>query len=426
MVNKLLSFQKFQIFIFITGYIAIILEHVLNIHKTAISLIIAGSCWAIFFLGSGLPVDDSLRLLNTHLSDTSQIVLFLIGAMTIVEVIDTHNGFDIITNKIQSCNPNKMLWFFGITSFIMSGVLDNLTTTIAMISVLRKVISKKEDRWIVGSLVIIAANAGGAWTPIGDVTTTMLWMNGQITTLVVMKSLFLPSLVALLVAIFLFNYFYSDREQTIITKSSSKTPSPYGNFILILGVSMLILVPILKMVAHIPPYLGMMISLGIVWIFTDILHLPHRKREHMKITTVINKIDLSSALFFVGILLSISSLEASGILDSLTHTMQNYITNEKVIAGTIGVTSAVIDNVPLVAASMSMYKMSIYPVDCSFWLMIAYCSGVGGSILIIGSAAGVAFMGMEKVDFIWYFKKISLIAFTSYIAGLATYIILFT
>ncbi len=422
----MLSFQKLQIFVFITGYLAIIFEHILNIHKTATSLIIAGSCWAIFFLGSGLPAEDSLRLLNTHLSDTSQIVLFLIGAMTIVEVIDTHHGFDLITNKIQKCKPSRMLWLFGLTSFFMSAVLDNLTTTIAMISVLRKVITNKEDRWIVGSLVIIAANAGGAWTPIGDVTTTMLWMNGQITTLAVMQSLFLPSLVALFVAIFLFNYFYSDREETLITSSTDKAANPYGNYILMLGISMLVMVPILKMIAHIPPYLGMMISLGIVWIFTDILHLPHRQRDHMKITTVINKIDLSSALFFVGILLSISSLEASGILDSLTHTMQNYITNEKLIAGTIGVTSSIIDNVPLVAASMSMYKMSVYPVDCSFWQMIAYCSGVGGSILIIGSAAGVAFMGMEKVDFLWYLRKISLIAFTSYIAGLATYIILFT
>lgn len=419
-------FQKLQICVFITGYIAIIFEHMLNIHKTATSLIIAGFCWAIFFLGSGIPIEESLKLLNSHLSDTSQIVFFLIGAMTIVEVIDAHNGFDLITKKIQKCKPNKMLWLFGLTSFFMSGVLDNLTTTIAMISVLRKVVSSKEDRWIVGSLVVIAANAGGAWTPIGDVTTTMLWMNGQITTAVVMQKLFLPSCVALFVAIFLFNFMYKKTEKIQAAIEENPVPNPLGNFMLIFGILMLILVPVLKVVAHIPPYLGMLISLGIVWIITDILHLPQRGRDHMKITATINKIDISSALFFVGILLSISSLEASGILDSLTHTMQNYSSNETVVAGTIGVTSSVIDNVPLVAACMSMYKMSAYPIDCPFWLMIAYCSGVGGSILIIGSAAGVAFMGMEKVDFLWYLKKVSLIAFISYIAGLATFIILFS
>lgn len=420
----MLVFQKLQIFVFIIGYIAIIFEHILNIHKTASSLLIAGGCWVIFFLGSGVPIEDSIKLLDFHLSETSQIVFFLIGAMTIVEVIDTHHGFDLVTNKIQRCKPSMRLWIFGLTAFLMSGVLDNLTTTIAMISVLRKVIQEKEERWIIGSLVVIAANAGGAWTPIGDVTTTMLWMNGQITTLSVMKYLFVPCVVALVVATSLFSVMYNKKD-SVNTDYEEKKTNPFGNFILFLGIGLLVFVPVLKMIAHVPPYMGMLISLGILWVFTDILHLPHNERDHMKITSVMNKIDLSSAMFFIGILLSIGSLEASGILEALTHTMQSYITSEPLIAGTVGIASSIIDNVPIVAGCMNMYKMSVYPTDSAFWQMIAYCSGVGGSILIIGSAAGVTFMGMEKVDFLWYLKKVSLIALISYLAGLGTFILMF-
>ncbi len=417
------TFQTLQIGVFILGYAAIIFEHLLNIHKTASSLLIAGACWTIFFLGSGLPIEDSIRLLDGHLTETSQIVFFLIGAMTIVEVIDTHNGFDVLTRKIQQCPSGMRLWLFGLTSFFMSGVLDNLTTTIAMISVLRKVVKPKEERWIIGSLVVIAANAGGAWTPIGDVTTTMLWMNGQISTLVVMKQLFIPCMVALTVATVLFQMIYRGNQES---EQAAEIPKPdrFGNFVLVLGISLLIFVPVLKIFVHIPPYLGMLISLGILWAFTDLVHVPKKQRNHLKITAIMNKIDLSSALFFIGILLSIGSLEASGILTALTEGMQNYVTSEPLIAGTVGIASAIIDNVPIVAGCMNMYKMSVYPMDCAFWQMIAYCSGVGGSILIIGSAAGVTFMGMEKVDFLWYTKKVSLIALMSYLAGLGTFLLL--
>ncbi|ADI37588.1 putative Na+/H+ antiporter, NhaD family [Waddlia chondrophila 2032/99] len=416
-------YQNLQVGVFILGYTAIIFEHLLNIHKTASSLLIAGLCWMVFFLGSGLPVMDSIHLLDGHLSETSQIVFFLIGAMTIVEVIDAHSGFNLLTQKIQKCRPEMHLWFFGLASFFMSSILDNLTTTIAMISVLRKVVSDREERWIIGSLVVIAANAGGAWTPIGDVTTTMLWMNGQITTVAVMKHLFIPSFIALAVATLLFKVTYRKNKSEEIAAEEMPV-NPYGTFIFILGISLLVLVPVLKAVAHIPPYMGMLFSLGILWVFTDLLHLPKKKRGHLKITAIMNKIDLSSALFFIGILLSIGSLEASGILEALTETLQHYITSEPLIAGTIGIASSVIDNVPIVAGCMNMYKMSIYPTDCAFWQMIAYCSGVGGSILIIGSAAGVAFMGMEKVDFLWYTKKVSLIALISYLSGLGTFLLL--
>ncbi len=419
----MLTYQKLQIFVVVFGYLAIIFEHILNIHKTATSLLIAGICWVIFFTGSGLPIDSSMQLLDFHLKETSQIVFFLIGAMIIVEVIDIHNGFDLISKKIRRCRPSLRLWFFGFTSFFMSGVLDNLTTTIAMISVLRKMVKVKEERWIIGSLVVIAANAGGAWTPIGDVTTTMLWMNGKITTLSVMKYLFLPSFIALSVAILLFSFFFNKNQSPSDSKKEDEQSDLLGNFVLIFGIALLVLVPVLKMAAHIPPYLGMLISLGIVWIFTDLLHLPKKRRDHMKISSAMNKIDLSSPLFFVGILLSIGSLEAAGILDSLTHMMQRYLSSEIIVAGTIGVASSIIDNVPIVAGCMNMYKMSAYPIDCPFWHMVAYCSGVGGSILIIGSAAGVTLMGVEKVDFLWYLRKISLIAFISYLAGLITFVL---
>lgn len=425
----MLAFQKIQIAVFIIGYMAIILEHILNIHKTASSLVIAGLCWGIYVLGSGFPIDDSLNHLNAHLSDASQIVFFLIGAMTIVEMIDAHHGFDLITRKLMQSKKSKMMWVFGLTAFFLSSILDNLTTTIAMVSVIRKIVPEKEDRWIFGSLVVIAANSGGAWTPIGDVTTTMLWMNGQLSTTSVMQYLFLPSFVSLLAAIALFRYFFPPKEVEGLAIAETPTELRGQNanslLILFLGLSMLIFVPIFKSLTHLPPYMGMLIALGLVWVFTDLLHLPHKDREHLKITSILNKIDLSSALFFMGILLSIASLETSGILGLLTDSMKHYISNEALIATTIGITSAIIDNVPLVAACMSMYKMSIYPMDSSFWHMIAYCSGTGGSILIIGSAAGVALMGMEKVDFLWYFRKVSLIALISYLSGLATYLLLF-
>jgi len=421
---KVCLMLNIQVIVFLIGYLAIIFEDVVKIHKTATSLIVAALCWGIYVLGCGEPVDTSLHALNVHLSEVSQVVFFLIGAMTIVEMIDVHNGFDLITNRLQNHPKGKMMWLLGLTSFFLSAVLDNLTTTIAMLSIIRKIIEKKEDRWIFGSLVVIAANAGGAWTPIGDVTTTMLWMHGQVTTLSVMTSLFFPCLVSLVVAVLLFQFFFCRGPKELLPEPIPlREKSQNSTMILLLGVGMLIFVPLFKSFTHLPPYMGMLLSLGAVWIFTDLLHHSHTDRDHLKITSIMNRIDLSSVLFFTGILLSIASLETSGVLERLTQNLASYIHNDIIIASTIGIASSIIDNVPLVAACMKMYKLSVYPADSAFWHMVAYCSGTGGSILIIGSAAGVALMGMEKVDFVWYVKRISFIALISYLSGLFTYLI---
>ena len=411
--------------IFIVGYAAIAFEHPIKINKTASALLTGVLCWVVYKMGSA-NADLVSQQLYEHLGQISGILFFLLSAMTIVELIDAHNGFDVITNKITTTDKRKLLWIISFVAFFLSAVLDNLTTTIVMVSLLRKLISDKETRMFFIGMVIIAANAGGAWTPIGDVTTTMLWIGGQITTGNIMVKLFLPSLACLVVPLIFLSFSIKGKiENTSIDEN--KLVHATNNFekklILGLGIGALIFVPVFKTITNLPPFLGILFGLGVLWVVTEIIHKKKNDadKDVYSVVHALRKADVPSVLFFLGILVAISALESTHLLADLATYMDRTIGNINVIVISIGLLSAIIDNVPLVAATMGMYDMQTYPTDHYFWEFIAYCAGTGGSCLIIGSAAGVAAMGMEKIDFFWYVKKIAGLALLGYFAGALVY-----
>ena len=375
-------------------------------------------CWLLFFVF--LPADFSAMRIASQIYDVAQIIFFLLAAMVIVELIDSHHGFKLITDMLYTSSKRKMLWFLLGMSFFMSAMLDNLTTMIVMVSLLKKLFENKQERWLIGSLLVIVVNAGGAWTPIGDVTTTMLWINNKITTGMTIRSLFLPSLTCAVVAGLICSFFFKGNHQR--TPSSLHVPmAPGARRVLIMGIGALVLIPFWKSLFNLPPFLGAILGLGILWLTTDIIHYRHgEKRWHLRVVHILTKIDTSGILFFLGILLAVDALTEAGILKDFAIWLQGIVPSESGVALLIGLISSIIDNVPLVAATMGMYDN---PNDSPLWLMIAYTAGTGGSILIIGSAAGVAFMGLEKIDFIWYLKHISWIALISYLAGFAVYLI---
>ena len=412
--------------IFLLGYAAIAFESAIKINKTAPALITGVLCWVVyvFFTANKLAVNDSLL---KHLGDISSILFFLLGAMTIVELIDAHDGFDTIARFVSSTNKRSLIWIVGFLSFFLSAILDNLTTTIVMVSLLRKLVKNQDDRLLFVGIVVIAANAGGAWTPIGDVTTTMLWIGGQISTANIMSKLFLPSLVCLIVPLIVVSSSIKGNVERVEIQrfvSSGILSKSKQTKILILGILILVLVPMFKMATHLPPFMGMMLGLGLLWVVTEIMHrsYDYEEKKHLTLVSALHNIDISSILFFLGILMSIAALEASGILTVIASWLVKSIGNLSIIVMSIGLSSAVIDNVPLVAATQGMYSLGQYPMDSYIWEFLAYCAGTGGSILIIGSAAGVAAMGMEKIDFFWYVKKISWLALAGYFAGAFTYI----
>jgi len=412
-----------MIIVFIIGYAFITLEHITRINKTTIALLMAIICWILQFANHQMHVthQENLNFLSSHVANISQVIFFLLGALSVVELINVHHGFNAISDFINVHSKVKLLWVLGIVTFFLSAILDNLTTTIVMISLIQKLIKDREDRWIFGGGVVIAANAGGAWTPIGDVTTTMLWIGGELTSGAIITNLFLPSLVCF-AASFLILSTYLKGDIPYDKKELENRPKaePMANLVFFLGLAALVFVPIFKMLTGLPPFMGILFGLGILWLVTDIIH-SNEDREHLRMPHVLTKIDLSGVLFFFGILLCINALEVAQLLEGLAHWLDRYIGNTSLIAIMIGLASAVVDNVPLVAASMGMYNLEQYPQDSSFWQLIAYCAGTGGSILIIGSAAGVVFMGLEKVDFFWYLKKISLAAFVGYFSGIGVY-----
>ncbi len=408
------------ILFFCLGYLAIIFEKALHVNKAAVALVMGVGCWLLYFAGFK-GHEAPLPVLYEHISDVAQIIFFLFAAMIIVELIDSHQGFKVITELLYSSSKRKMLWFFLIISFFMSSVLDNLTTMIVMASLLKKMIQDDEDRWMLGSIIVIAVNAGGAWTPIGDVTTTMLWINNKITTWETIKTVFLPSamnaVVAGVIASFLIRGKHKSRATTFAIPQE-----PGARRVLIMGIGSLVLIPFWKAIFDLPPALGALLGLGILWLVTDLIHFRYgEKRWHLRVAHILKKIDTSGILFFLGILLAVDALTAAGILKNLALSVEKIIPNQNHIAVLIGLASSVVDNVPLVAATMGMYDPQAFPQDASLWQLIAYAAGTGGSILIIGSAAGVAFMGLEKIDFIWYFKKISWVALVGYFAGIITY-----
>jgi Na+/H+ antiporter NhaD/arsenite permease-like protein len=414
------------ILLFITGYAAIAFEHPLKINKTASALLTGVLCWVVYIMGSANTAIVSEQLYE-HLGQISGILFFLLGAMTIVELIDAHDGFEAITNKITTTDKRKLLWIISFVAFFLSSVLDNLTTTIVMVSLLRKLIADKQTRMFFIGMVVIAANAGGAWSPIGDVTTTMLWIGGQITTGNIMSKLFLPSIACLVVPLILLSFSIKGKiENAPITenKQTNPTSSFERKLVLCLGIGALIFVPVFKTITHLPPFLGILFGLGVLWVVTEIIHKNKNDadKDVYSVVHALRKADVPSVLFFLGILVAIAALESTHLLANLAIYMERTIGNINVIVISIGLLSAIVDNVPLVAATMGMYDLQTYPPDHYFWEFIAYCAGTGGSCLIIGSAAGVAAMGMEKINFFWYVKKIALLALLGYFAGALIYI----
>ena len=423
-----------MIIVFVLGYMAIAFEHPIKVDKAASALLIGGICWALYAF-SGVDAHHMNEHLSHHLVDIAEILFFLLGAMTIVELIDAHEGFSIITDKITTNKKVALMWILSIITFFFSAALDNLTTAIVMSALLTKLIKDREDLWMFAGMVILSANAGGAWSPIGDVTTIMLWIGGQVTAANIITSVFLPSVVCALVPL-IYLTFRLKGEITRPIKVESKEhytdpTTPFErNLIFYMGVAGLLFVPVFKTVTHLPPYVGMLLSLGVLWLVTEILHRSknHEHKSALSVIGVLKKVDVPTIFFFLGILLAVAALQSAGQLDIVANFLNNTFNGDiYIINMIIGLLSSIVDNVPLVAGAMGMYEIAPigdFSVDGKFWEFLAYCAGTGGSVLIIGSAAGVAVMGILKIDFIWYLKNISLLALMGYLAGAATYILM--
>ncbi|MBS9779879.1 MAG: sodium:proton antiporter NhaD [Moraxellaceae bacterium] len=449
--------------IFILGYLAIILEHNIGIDKAASALLTAGLVWVLLMWGADvlLPtshenVAQSVAHLSANqvevknelsqlLGEVGEILFFIMGAMTIVELIDAHDGFKIITDNITTKSKVKLLWIVCILAFVLSAIIDNLATTIVMISLLRKLIADKELRWTFVGMVVISANAGGAWSPIGDVTTTMLWIGHQITAQGIITNVFLPSLICMLaplavLSLTLKGNLGKEGEQ-FVEKNHVTLPAYQRNGVLFLGLGLLLSVPVFKTLTHLPPYMGMMTGLSLLWIITEIMHgeKEYEDRHPLTVLSVMRKIDMTSILFFFGILISVGGLATAGHLQIVAEFLKETFHNTYLINLVIGLLSALVDNVPLVAGAMKMYNLETaqtvlsasnpawtkeFITDGTFWQFLAYCAGTGGSCIIMGSAAGVVAMGMEKINFMWYMKKISWLAFLGYLAGAGVYILM--
>lgn len=410
--------------IFVIGYLGIIFEFIIKMNKAAIGLALAVTLWLVYFVAHPDQLTSSGAQLAHHLSDVSQIIFFLFGAMTLVEIIDSHKGFETVVHYLHTNSRRGMLWLISIITFFLSALLDNLTTTILMVTLVRKLLPDLKDRLLIVLMIVIAANAGGAWTPIGDVTTTMLWIGGQISTLTVMKELFLPSLVCLLVPLIWYSFQVRGKTHKPQNDIRDRELEPGAHLVFTVGVLAFLFVPIFKWLTGLPPYMGMLLSLSILWIITDIMHHKHEHRSHLRVAHILTKIDATSILFFLGILLSVDALQATGMLGEVAEWLNTNIKSLPVIATLVGLISAVIDNVPLVAAIMGMYDLTLFPTDSTLWLMIAYTAGTGGSILLIGSSAGVALMSIEKMSFFTYLKKASVPALLGYLLGMLAYLYL--
>ncbi len=461
--------------VFVLGYIAIAMEGPIRIDKAASALILGVVIWAIYiyglpgilnlgyspawehFLKSSALADLKHKYVNvsllaqmkyfitqhevvSHLGNLAQILFFLLGAMTIVETVDQHEGFRIITDRIKTTNKVKLLWTVATITFFLSGVLDNMTTTIVMIALLRKLVDDKKTRWFFASMIIIAANAGGAFTPIGDVTTIMLWIGGQVTALDIIEMVFLPSIVSLVIPLAIISiYMKGHVKKPDVNASDSYSTHPKTRLLfLILGIGGLIFVPVFKELTDLPPYMGMLFSLGIIWVATEIIHKKDEEEDRRKFTVVgiLKRVDIPTILFYLGILSAVAALESAGHLQVLALYFDKHMRNIYLMDGAVGLLSSIVDNVPLTAAAMGMYPVMTHAMvavssdpafmqhfvqNGSFWELLAYAAGTGGSILIIGSAAGVVAMALEKIDFIWYMKKISWLALVGYFGGILVY-----
>ena len=403
-------------------------EHVLRINKAAIALVTGVACWTLYIL-----LEDSkehvVDQLTRHLGELSQILFFLMGAMTIVELIDAHDGFEIITQKITTTRKRRLLWIISLLTFILSSVLNNLTTVIVMCSLVRKLMKDRTDRMMMAGMIIIASNAGGAWSPIGDVTTTMLWIGGQVTPINILARLLLPSLVALIIPLLIAQTFikgsFQRADKDADENSSVRTGSPHQKIVLITGIGIILLVPIFQAITGLPPFMGMLIGLAAIWIVMERIHSDQSKQDRkvFTVTNALRKIDTPSILFFLGILLAVAALQSTGQLSKLAIWMDHHLKDQNIMAISMGLASSVVDNVPLAAAAMGMYDMNRFPTDHYFWEFLAYSTGTGGSVVIIGSAAGIAAMGIERINFMWYLKRISWLALLGFFAGAIVYMV---
>lgn len=409
--------------IFCIGYCLIACEHWVRINKTASALLTGVFCWTVFIVAS--PDKKAIyHELIEHTGDFSGILFFLMGAMTIVELISSHDGFSVVTDAITTRKKRSLLWIIGIVTFFLSSVLDNLTTTIVMVSLASKMIPERNDRMLFAGIIVIAANAGGAWTPIGDVTTTMLWIGGTISSFTIMYKTILPSLLCITVPLLLCSFSMSGSIAVMEKKNESSMPRFKRGIVFCTGIGALLFVPLFKSLTHLPPYIGILLGVGVLWVVIELLHRGESEevRQEFSVTTAIRNIDLPSVLFFLGILLAISALESSKILLHLAAAIDAAVPNRNIIVFLTGILSALIDNVPLVAAFMGMYDLVRFPMDHDFWIFLAYCVGTGGSLLVIGSAAGVVAMGLAKLEFFWYMRKISFLALAGYLAGALCYL----
>lgn len=440
--------------VFVLGYAAIATEHNIKIDKTASAILTGVLCWMLYILNAQALVDLSalpawflesmsgkseeevlLSWVGHHqllgfLGEIASILFFLMGAMTIVELVDAYGGFSIITRRIRSQSTVTLLWIIGLITFFLSPALDNLTTTIVMISLVRKLIGDPRERWFFASIIVIAANAGGAWSPIGDVTTTMLWIGGQITTMNIITAVFLPAIVCLTIPLLYLSWrlkgaTVSSPANADIRAEPNVTPRQRTT-IFFVGMLGLLFVPVFKTLTHLPPFMGMLFSLSVLWIISELINSDRDQAidSGLHILTVLKRIDTPSVLFFLGILVAVSALQATGILGMVANALDDKVGNIDIIVFLIGLLSAVVDNVPLVAAAMGMYDLSVYPTDHTMWLFLAFAAGTGGSCLIIGSAAGVAAMGMERINFFWYVRNISGLALMGYVAGAGVYLLI--
>lgn len=428
--------------VFIIGYVLIASEHVLGVNKATFALIMCAVLWSVYaMLGHDPNLSEDMIV---ALGDTCEIVVFLIGAMTIVELIDRYGGFHILVEKIHAKSKRRMLWVLAFVAFFLSSILDNMTTTIIMVMMLRRMLSNQRERWTFGCVIVLAANAGGAWSPIGDITTIMLWMKNYVTSVSLIANLIIPSLVSIIIPTAIATTMIANEPMEELNEQDSRSGYKMSEhhhglsvLILICGVAGLIFVPIFKSITHLPPYMGILLSLGVLWLLTELIVRYYQLDGKIegRISQVIGSIDMSTILFFLGILMAVSALGQAGILSNLAHWLNDQFHEVYIISGIIGVLSSIVDNVPLVAACMDMYPVAtdamiqasadpayaaLFVEDGLFWHLLTFCAGVGGSLLIIGSAAGVVAMGIEKIPFMWYVKRITWLAFIGYVAGIAT------
>lgn len=416
------------IFIFAVGYLLIAMEHVIKVDKAATALVTGVVLWTLLVVDRAV-LHGTLEGLKEHFGEISEILFFLLAAMTIVELIDSHDGFQVIHRVIKTSDKRSLLWILSLLTFFLSAVLDNLTTTIVMMALLKKFMDNRSDLWFFAGLIVIAANAGGAWSPIGDVTTIMLWNGGQVSTNAIIAEVFWPSVACLVVPLLIASFYVKGK----VRPMEMETPTSHiqiakreSMFTLGLGVALLLFVPIFKTITHLPPFMGMLLGLGVLWIATEIVHRkkPREVRQQLSVAATIQRIDTPSILFFMGILLAVAAMQTNGVLGAMGSYLDRSFDNFYIINILLGLLSSVVDNVPLVAGAMGMYAMERFPQDHEFWTFLAYCAGTGGSALIIGSAAGVAAMGILKIDFIWYLKRITWLALAGYGSGIVVYLLL--